>query len=97
MPHLANPWYLLLLALIPLVIWRYVRRLRRGQGSLRFASTLVLEGIRPSWTVYARHVLFGISLFSLGLAVIALARPQKGTESEEILTEGIDIVVALDA
>ncbi len=97
MPHLANPWYLLLLALIPLLIWRYVRRIRRGQGSLRFASTLVLEGIRPSWTVYARHILFGISMFSLGLAVIALARPQKGTESEEILTEGIDIVVALDA
>jgi Ca-activated chloride channel family protein len=97
MPQLANPWYLLLLALIPLLIWRYVRCIRRGQGSLRFASTLVLEGIRPSWTVYARYVLFGISMFSLGLAIIALARPQKGTESEEILTEGIDIVIALDA
>lgn len=97
MPQLASPWYLLLLGLVPLLIWLYMRRIRRGQGSLRFASTLAFEGIRPSWTVYARHVLFGVSMFSLGLAVIALARPQKGTEAEEILTEGIDIVVALDA
>ena len=97
MPQLADPQYLLFLALIPLWIWRYVRRIRRGQGSLRFASTLVLEGIRPSWTVYARHVLFGICMFSLCLAIIALARPRKGTEAEEILTEGIDIVIALDA
>jgi len=97
MLQLADPWYLLLLAIIPLLIWRYVRRIRRGQGSLRFASTLVLEGIRPSWTVYARHVLFGVGMCSLCLAIIALARPQKGTEAEEILTEGIDIVLALDA
>lgn len=95
--QLADPWFLLFLVVIPLLIWRYVRSIRRGQGSLRFASTLVLEGIRPSWTVYARHVLFGISMFALGLAIIALARPQKGTEAEEILTEGIDIVIALDA
>src|SRR5438093_9292430 len=36
-------------------------------------------------------------MVALGLAVLALARPQKGTEEEEILTEGIDIIVALDA
>ncbi|MEJ2245764.1 MAG: VWA domain-containing protein [Acidobacteriota bacterium] len=95
--QLADPWYLLLLALIPLLIWRYIRRIRQGQGSLRFSSNLVLEGIRSSWTLYARHILFGISMLSLGLAIIALARPQKGTESEEVLTEGIDIVMALDA
>jgi Ca-activated chloride channel family protein len=95
--QLADPWYLLLLALIPLLIWRYIRRIRQGQGSLRFSSNLDLEGIRSSWTLYARHILFGISMLSLGLAIIALARPQKGTESEEVLTEGIDIVMALDA
>ena len=95
--QLADPWYLALLALIPLLIRHYIQRIRQGQGSLRFSSNLVFEGIRPSWTLYARHVLFGISMLSLGLAIIALARPQKGTESEEVLTEGIDIVMALDA
>ena len=34
---------------------------------------------------------------ALALALVALARPQKGTEEEDILTEGVDIVIALDA
>jgi Ca-activated chloride channel family protein len=97
MIHFANPQLLLLLLAIPILIWRYTWRVRRGQGSLRFASTLALEGIRPSWTGYFRHFLFGISVLALTLSVVALARPQKGTLAEEIYTEGVDIVIALDA
>ena len=97
MMHFANPKLLFLLLIIPLLVWRYLWRLRRGQGSLRFGSTLALEGIRPSWTGYFRHFLFGASLLALALAMVALARPQKGTREEEILTEGVDIVLALDA
>jgi Ca-activated chloride channel homolog len=95
--HLANPKLLFLLIILPLLFWRYVRRVRQGQGSLQFASTVALEGIRSSWTIYARHVLFGISMLALTLAIIALARPQKGVQAEEVLTEGVDIVIALDA
>jgi Ca-activated chloride channel homolog len=95
--NLANPGMLWLLVLIPLLVWRYVRQLRRGQGSLQFASTVGLEGVWPSWTVYVRHVLFGVSMLALALAIMAMARPRKGTQAEEVLTEGVDIVVALDA
>jgi Ca-activated chloride channel homolog len=95
--HLANPRLLILLIIVPILIWRYIKRVRQGQGSLQFASTLALEGIRPSWTVQARHVLFGMSMFALALIILALARPQKGVQSEEVLTEGVDIVIALDA
>ncbi len=95
--HFANPGLLIALLLIPLLVWRYMRRMRQGQGSLQFASTVALEGIRPSWTIWARHALFGISLLALTLAIIALARPQKGVQAEEVLTEGVDIVIALDA
>jgi Ca-activated chloride channel homolog len=97
MLHFANPKLFFLLLVIPLLIWRYVRSMKQGQGSLQIASTLALEGIRPSWTIYFRHFLFGISMLALALAITALARPQKGTQSDEILTEGVDIVIALDA
>ena len=97
MPHFADARFLLLLIVIPLLVWRYARRIRRGQGSLRFASTLAFEGIRSSWTVHFGHVLFGISVLALTLGILALARPQKGTQAEEVLTEGVDIVIALDA
>jgi len=97
MLHFAEPRLMLLLAVVPFLIWLYVRRLHRGEGSLRISSTISLEGVRPTWTVRARHALFGLELAALALAIVALARPQKGTEEEEILTEGVDIVIALDA
>jgi Ca-activated chloride channel family protein len=95
--HFANPWFLLLLLLIPLVVWRYLRGLRSGEGSLRFASTIALEGVRPPWTVRIRHFLFAGKILAMILLIIAMARPQRGTEEEEILTEGVDIILALDA
>jgi Ca-activated chloride channel family protein len=56
-----------------------------------------MEGVRPSWTVYVRHVLFSANVLALALAIVAMARPQRGTQSEEVLTEGIDIMIALDS
>jgi len=97
MPHFSDPGFLLLLLAIPLLAWRYVRNLRQGQGSLRYSTTSALDGIRSSWTVRFRHFLFGISLLALALGILAMARPRKGTQAEEILTEGVDIVIALDA
>lgn len=97
MLRFANPWFFLLFLALPLLIWLYMRRLHRGNGSLKFASALALEGVKPSWSVRMRHILFGANLLALLLAIAAMARPQKGTEEEEYLTEGIDIVVALDA
>ncbi len=97
MYHFANPWVLLLLFLVPLLIWRYIRRTRTGDGSVRFASTVSLEGVHPSWTVRLRHVLFGIEMLALALAITAMGRPQQGIEEEEVLTEGVDIILALDA
>ncbi len=97
MPYFADPLFFLLLLMIPVLVWRYLRRQRTGEGSLRFASTVGFEGVRPSWTVRFRHVLFFLDLLALVLCITAMARPQKGTEEEEILTEGVDIIVALDA
>jgi Ca-activated chloride channel homolog len=95
--HFANPGLLILLIAIPLLAWRYLQRMRQGQGSLRYSSTLALEGIRAAWTVWTRHALFGISLLAMAFAITALARPQKGVQAEEVLTDGVDIVIALDA
>ena len=97
MYHFADPWFLLLYALVPVLVWRYCRRARRGEGSLSFASTVALEGVSPPWTVRFRHILFGTNMLALALAITAMARPQEGTEEEEVLTEGVDIIIALDA
>jgi Ca-activated chloride channel family protein len=97
MQHFANPRLLLLLALIPVLVWRYLRRVRNGEGSLQFSSVFAFRGAGRPWTLHIRHVIFGAEMLALALAVTALARPQQGTQEEEFLTEGIDIIVALDA
>ena len=97
MPHFANPWFFTLLLLVPLLGWRHYRRIRLGEGSLSFPSTIALEGMRTPWTVRMRHVIFALQMIALALAITALARPQQGIEEEEILTEGVDIMIALDA
>ena len=95
--HFADSKLLLLLLAIPPLVALHVRRTRRGQGSLQFASTFALEGIRHSWSVWIRHILFGAGMLGLALSIVALARPQQGNQVEEITTEGVDIVIALDA
>jgi Ca-activated chloride channel family protein len=52
--------------------------------------------MRTPWTVRFRHILFGANLIALALSMIALARPQLGSEEEEILSEGVDIILVLD-
>ena len=50
MLHFAHPWFLLFLLFIPLLVWRHLQRMKEGEGSLRFASTILLEGARlPAW------------------------------------------------
>jgi Ca-activated chloride channel homolog len=95
--HLEHPWIMTALLAIPIMVWRHVHHGTRKQESLQFPSTMAVEGIRPHWTVYFRHVLFGAGMLALGLAITALARPQKGVETQETISEGIDIVIALDA
>jgi len=97
MPHLADPWLLLAGIILPLLVWRYVVLRRKGNGTLRFSSTIATEGMSTPWTVRMQHVLFGAKVAAAALLVIAMARPQRGIEEEQILAEGVDIMVALDA
>src|SRR5438046_10515990 len=87
MLHFTNVRALLLLGLIPLLVWRYLRRVKEGDGSLLFGSTIAFEGVHKPWTVRFRHVLFAVKMVALGLAVLALAQPQEGTGEREMLTE----------
>ena len=91
-----DPWVLTLLALVPVAVWIRWRQERRGVGTLRYSAVdRVLEsGAGVSrW----RHRLPSLlRVLALAALVFALARPQTGATTESVLTEGIDIVLALD-
>jgi Ca-activated chloride channel family protein len=93
----ADPLFLLLLLLLPLLLWyrEYLRRKRRG--SLRFSDLGRFKRIRSSTSIKLRHSVMLLRLMALAFLIIAAARPQT---SEQILqsnyTEGVDIIIALD-
>ncbi len=90
--HFAHPGYFLLLILIPLLWWWEGKKRRPG---LRFSDTTLLPGT-GSWERFLQKVPLGFYSLALLTGVIALARPQKGRQFEEVETRGIDIMLCLD-
>ncbi|MGH9867145.1 MAG: vWA domain-containing protein [Candidatus Polarisedimenticolia bacterium] len=96
MIRFASPWLLPALLLVPAVIVRYWLAHRRGRRSVVLSSLGFVGGIPPSWATRARHLTFALRVAALALLLAAFARPQSGASQEEILTRGIDILIALD-
>lgn len=92
-----DPLLLLLLLVIPAAIALRVARERSGAGALVVPTLSFVGGVRPSWRVRWRHLPFALACLGFAGLVVALARPRVGLERTESWTEGVDIVVALDA
>jgi len=93
--RLADLWFLLLLAFIPLYLWLTIFH-RRKEASIRYSDLGNVRKVKGTRSVRYRRVLIFLRGLALSLMVVALARPQAGRKSEEILTKGIDIVLTLD-
>jgi len=96
MPVFADSYYLILLGSIPILIAWYVRRQVKKTGAIMFSNLTILNRLQPSPKQRLRHVLFILRMVVIALVIIGLARPQSSFKEEEILTEGIDIILALD-
>jgi Ca-activated chloride channel family protein len=94
--HIAHPWYLILLAVIPFMGWYYLRKKGKKRATLRFSDIGILKEIPSSTTLKLRHIPFYLRCLGIALLIVGLSRPQSGRKETEILTEGIDIVLTLD-
>ena len=88
-----NPWLLLFLLALPLLAFQ-VRR--DYQSTVHFPSLATLKTLRPSRVDFYTGLPVIIRFLALALLIIALARPQEGHKSTEILSIGVDIILALD-
>lgn len=92
----ANPEFFYLLLLIPLMgVWYWYKN-NRSKAELQLSTTLPFAGIKKSARQIFYHGLFVFRIAAIALLVVALARPQKTTSSQDITIEGIDIVMAID-
>lgn len=91
-----NPeFFYLFLILLPMIAW-YIWRQKKAGASIRFSSDMGFARIPKSWKYYFRHSVFILEMLSLSALIVALARPQSSNSWQNVTTEGIDIVIALD-
>lgn len=93
----ANPEYLYLLIIIPIVWGIYLYSdYRRGKNLEKFGRLAVLEPLMPNKSKYRPNVKFFLQQLALLLIIFAVARPQMGTKLETVKREGIEIEIVLD-
>ncbi len=92
----ADESFLWGLIIVPLLIALYIFRQKKGYSSLRLSSLNALSEAPSSWKNYFRHLPFVFRTLGIAALIVALARPQSTSSWENVATEGIDIVLALD-
>ncbi len=92
----ANPYFLYLLLLIPLLVIWYVRKHKSYNAALRISDLSWLEKVKQNWRVKLRHVPFVLRMLALALMITAFARPQSSTKQRNVDIKGIDVVMTLD-
>jgi Ca-activated chloride channel homolog len=88
----ASPYVLLLLLLIP--IWWLWRRGRRAPAIVFSRADVLARGRRGG--AFTRRLLGALRILLLAGLIVALARPRSGAHTENVDSEGINIVIAID-
>ncbi|MEK7819102.1 MAG: VWA domain-containing protein [Bacteroidota bacterium] len=91
----ANKEFLFLLLLVPAILVWYFYRHKNNLSSIKYSS---IDNFIPQKSLKEKlvHFPFIFKIFSIALLIIALARPQSVSQGENIYTEGIDIILAID-
>lgn len=92
----AHPLYLwLLLLLIPMVLYGIFLD-KRSRPQIQLSTLAGLQTHTTGWKQVLRHAMIVLRAAGVALLILALARPQSTSSWENVSTEGIDIVIALD-
>lgn len=90
----AHKYFLLLLALLPLLAWLKGRR--GAPPAFLYSSLNLVEGLTGVRRSRSGQFLAAMRWLALGLFIIALAQPRTTKSTTTVKASGIDIVVALD-
>jgi len=92
----VEPWFFALLLLLPaLFAWSYWYG-KKSKSSLTLSNLNGIKFTTPSWKNYGLPLLNILRALAFVFIIIALARPQNHSASEEVTTDGIDIVLSMD-
>ncbi len=92
----ANPAYLYLLLLLPLLIFWYIYKRKKSEADISFSTFGPFLNVKTSLKQKLYHSMFIMRMLALILLIFALARPQSSSSKHNVSIEGIDIVLAYD-
>lgn len=92
----ANPeaFWLLIFPLLILFWWSFKHK--NQFAKLQFSTLESSKNMPFNFKGFAKTWLFVLRVIALVLLIVAMARPQSSLKEEDISTEGIDIVIAVD-
>ena len=94
--NFAQPEWLALLGLVPLLAFWEWWRSRRKKSGLQFSTIGPAKGTPKTLSARLRGLPVLLRLGALVLGILALARPQERNVTREKHTEGVDIMLVLD-
>jgi len=89
-----DPAVFWLLGLLPLIL--FIERRRPAGAGFVFSSEELLKDLKATARVRFSKSLIVLKIVALALIIIALARPEAMLEGSKMVSEGVDIVLALD-
>lgn len=91
----AQPYWLLLLLLLPVLMYVYRRTADKRHVALQVSRQSAMRGVK-TWVVYARKWIQALRWIVLTLLIVAIARPQKKWFEEKIEADALDILLVMD-
>lgn len=95
MLRFANPWWLLGLLAVPLLLWVQLRWIRRRQIRLPFTRLQDLRSLAGE-NRFWKYLFPALRALCLTALILAVAQPRWGRGTRDINRKGVDIVLAVD-
>lgn len=93
----ANPDFLFLLAILPVLIAFYVFAIMRKKRAIKLlGNPELISQLMPDESLKRQHLKFWLLFGAIGVVIFIIAGPQFGSKLETVKRNGVEIMVCLD-
>jgi Ca-activated chloride channel homolog len=93
----ANPGFLYLLLLLPVMVLLFIlNELRKRRALRRLGNQELVGTLVPEMSISRPVIKFVLQLLAVASGIIMIARPQFGSKIEDVKKQGVEVIIALD-
>lgn len=93
----ANPDYLFLLALLPVLIAFYIYAIIRKKKAIKsLGNPVLISQLMPDESLKRQHLKYWLLFGAITIVIFIIAGPQFGSKIETVKRNGVEIMVCLD-